>query len=114
MQWLAKSPRWAALGTFPGEPRTRAAVGCTLPVQHRPAIIEAPQTARWAGGSRVAHIFIAGLLWIVFFTILYFVMRAAVREGTLAAWRVRKRIEKDAAAEEAVGWDPHPGRKGHR
>lgn len=62
----------------------------------------------------MAHIIVAGLLWIVFFVILYFVIRAAVRDGTLAAWRVRKLVEKDAAAEEAVGWDPHPGREGRR
>lgn len=47
---------------------------------------------------------------IVVLVILYYVIRTAVRDGIRDAWRIRNRVEKDAAAEEAVGWDPHPGR----
>lgn len=56
----------------------------------------------------------AVLLWIVglvvSIVILYYIIRTAVRDGIMDAGRIRNRVEKDAAAEEAVGWDPHPGR----
>lgn len=56
----------------------------------------------------------AVLLWIIGLVIslmiLYYVIRTAVRDGIMDASRKRNRVEKDAAAEEAVGWDPHPGR----
>ena len=48
----------------------------------------------------------AVIFGIVFLVILYWVIRTAVRDGTLAAWRIRNRVEK----EEAAGWDPQSGR----
>jgi hypothetical protein len=56
------------------------------------------------------HLIVAALLWIVGLVILYYVIRTAVRDGIMDAWRKRNRVEKEAAAEEAVGWDPHSGR----
>jgi hypothetical protein len=50
------------------------------------------------------------ILGIVGLVILYWVIRTAVRDGILAAWRTRNRAEK----EESVGWDPQPGRAGDR
>ena len=55
------------------------------------------------------HLIVAVILWVVVpvvsLVILYYVIRAAVRDGILAAWRIRNRVEK----EEAAGWDPQPG-----
>ena len=42
------------------------------------------------------------ILGIVGLIILYYIIRTAVRDGILAAWRIRDRVGK----EEAVGWDP--------
>ena len=47
---------------------------------------------------------------IVVLVILYYIIRTAVRDGIMDAWRKRNLVEKDAAAEGAVGWDPRPGR----
>jgi len=47
---------------------------------------------------------VALVLWIVGFVILYYVIRAAVRDGMLAAWGVRKRLEKEARDDKAQGW----------
>jgi hypothetical protein len=55
------------------------------------------------------HLFVAAILWIVGLVILYWVIRIAVRDGILAAWRIRKRGEREAA-----GWDPQSGQDGFR
>ena len=56
-----------------------------------------------AGGSAVSLSAIVGvILCIVALVILYWIIRTAVRDGILAASRIRNRAEKD----EAVGWDP--------
>jgi hypothetical protein len=47
---------------------------------------------------------------IVLLVILYWVIRTAVRAGILAAWRIRNQADK----EEAIGWDPQPGRQTDR
>jgi len=47
---------------------------------------------------------VAVILWIVGFVILYYVIRAAVRDGILAAWRIRNRAEKEARDDQAQGW----------
>lgn len=46
----------------------------------------------------------AVILLIVGFVILYYVIRTAVRDGTLAAWRIRNRAEKEARDDQAQGW----------
>jgi hypothetical protein len=53
---------------------------------------------------------VLALLVIVAIVILYYVIRTAVRDGITDAWRIRNRVEKDAAAEQAVGWDPQTRR----
>ena len=57
----------------------------------------------------VWHLFVSVILWIVGLMILYWVIRIAVRDGILAAWKVRNRGEKDAA-----GWNPRSGKDGFR
>ena len=47
---------------------------------------------------------VAVILWIVGFVVLYYVIRAAVRDGILAAWRIRNRVEKEARDDKAQGW----------
>jgi len=47
---------------------------------------------------------VALVLWVVGLVILYYVIRAAVRDGMLAAWRVRGRLEKEARDDKAQGW----------
>jgi len=47
---------------------------------------------------------VAVILWIVGFVILYYVIRAAVRDGILAAWRIRNRVEKETRDDKAQGW----------
>jgi hypothetical protein len=51
----------------------------------------------------------SGVLGVIFgivtLVILYWIIRTAVRDGILAAWRIRNRAEK----EDAAGWDPQPG-----
>ena len=47
---------------------------------------------------------ISVILWIVGFVILYYVIRTAVRDGILAAWRVRNRVEKGVRDDKAQGW----------
>lgn len=47
---------------------------------------------------------VAVILWIVGLIILYYVIRAAVRDGMLAAWRVRSRLEKEARDDKSQGW----------
>ena len=42
------------------------------------------------------HLIVAVIPWIVGFVILYYVIRAAVRDGILAAWRERNLVEKEA------------------
>ena len=55
------------------------------------------------GGPAVSLSGVVGvILSIVGLVILYWIIRTAVRDGILAAWRIRNRAEK----EEAVGWDP--------
>jgi protein-S-isoprenylcysteine O-methyltransferase Ste14 len=44
------------------------------------------------------------ILLIVGLVILYWVIRTAVREGILAAWRIRNRAEKEARDDKAQGW----------
>ena len=44
------------------------------------------------------------LLIVLGFVILYYVIRTAVREGILAAWKVRNRLEKEARDDKAQGW----------
>ena len=44
------------------------------------------------------------ILWIVGLLILYFVIRAAVREGILAAWRIRDQAEKEVRDDKSQGW----------
>lgn len=46
----------------------------------------------------------AVILWIVGLVILYYVIRVAVRDGILAAWRIRNRAEKEARDDKAQGW----------
>jgi hypothetical protein len=41
---------------------------------------------------------------IVLLVILYWIIRIAVREGILAAWRIRNRAEKEARDDKAQGW----------
>ncbi|HTX80987.1 MAG TPA: DUF6019 family protein [Streptosporangiaceae bacterium] len=57
---------------------------------------------------------VIALLWVagavIGLVILYYVIRTAVRDGIMDAWTKRGRVEREAAAEEAVGWDPYPGR----
>jgi hypothetical protein len=67
--------------------------------------------------AATASVSISGVFWVilgivilVILVILYWVIRIAVRDGILAAWRIRNRAEK----EEAIGWDPQPGRPGDR
>ena len=48
--------------------------------------------------------FVAVILWIVGFVILYYVIRTAVRDGILAAWGIRDRAEKEARDDQAHGW----------
>jgi hypothetical protein len=48
--------------------------------------------------------FFSVIVLIVFFVILYYVVRTAVREGILAAWRIRNRAEKEARDDQAQGW----------
>ncbi len=47
---------------------------------------------------------VAVILWLVGFVILYWVIRIGVRDGILAAWRVRNRAEKEARDDKAQGW----------
>jgi hypothetical protein len=44
------------------------------------------------------------ILGIVGLVILYWVVRIAVRDGILAAWRIRNRAEKEARDDQAQGW----------
>jgi hypothetical protein len=44
------------------------------------------------------------ILGIVGLVILYWVVRTAVRDGILAAWRIRNRAEKEARDDQAQGW----------
>jgi len=53
------------------------------------------------------NLFFTLIVWIVGFAILYWVIRVAVRDGILAAWRIRNRSEREAA-----NWDPRSGRDG--
>jgi hypothetical protein len=53
------------------------------------------------------HLFVEVILLIVVLVILYWIIRIAVRDGMLAAWKIRKRGEREAA-----GWDPQSGRDG--
>jgi len=46
----------------------------------------------------------AVILLIVGVAILYYVIRTAVRNGMLAAWRIRNRAEKEARDDQAQGW----------
>jgi hypothetical protein len=55
------------------------------------------------------HLLVTVILLIVVLVILYWVIRLAVRDGTLAAWRIRNRGEREAA-----GWDPRSGQDGFR
>jgi hypothetical protein len=55
------------------------------------------------------HLLVTVILWIVALVILYWIIRLAVRDGTLAAWRIRNRGEREAA-----GWDPRSGQDGFR
>ena len=55
------------------------------------------------------HLFVEVILLIVVLVILYWIIRIAVRDGMLAAWRIRKRGEREAA-----GWDPQSGQDGFR
>jgi hypothetical protein len=55
------------------------------------------------------HLLVSLILWIVGLVILYWVIRLAVRDAILAAWRIRSRGEKEAA-----GWNPQSGRDGFR
>jgi hypothetical protein len=41
---------------------------------------------------------------IVLLVILYWIIRIAVREAILAAWRIRNRAEKEARDDKAQGW----------
>jgi len=41
---------------------------------------------------------------IVGLLILYWIIRVAVRDGILAAWRIRSRTEKQARDDKAQGW----------
>jgi hypothetical protein len=55
------------------------------------------------------NLIVTVLFWIVGFVILYYVVRAAVRDGMMAAWKARKRAEREAS-----GWDPQSGQEGFR
>jgi hypothetical protein len=50
------------------------------------------------------HLIVTVILWIVVLVILYWVIRTAVRDGILAAWRIRNRAEKEARDDQAQGW----------
>jgi uncharacterized protein HemY len=50
------------------------------------------------------HLIVAVILWIIGFLLLYYVIRLGVRDGTLAAWRIRNRREKEARDDQAQGW----------
>jgi hypothetical protein len=47
---------------------------------------------------------VAVILWIVGLVILYYVIRTAVRDGIMDAWRIRRRAEKGARDDQAQGW----------
>jgi hypothetical protein len=47
---------------------------------------------------------VAVILWIVGFVALYYAIRTGVRDGILAAWRIRNRGEKEARDDKAQGW----------
>lgn len=55
------------------------------------------------------HLIVSAIVWIVGLATLYWVIRIAVRDGILAAWRIRKRSEREEA-----DWDPRSGRDGFR
>jgi hypothetical protein len=55
-------------------------------------------------GSIFAINVVTAILWIVGLVILYWVIRLAVRDGMLAAWRIRNRAEKQARDDQAQGW----------
>jgi hypothetical protein len=50
------------------------------------------------------HLIVTVIVWIVGFVILYYVIRIGVRDGILAAWRIRRRAEKEARDDKAQGW----------
>jgi hypothetical protein len=54
------------------------------------------------------HLIFAVIVWIVVpivsLVILYYVIRTAVRDGIMDAWRIRKRSEKEARDDQAQGW----------
>ena len=50
------------------------------------------------------HLIVTVIFWIVGLVILYWVIRLAVRDGILSAWRTRSRGEKEARDDKAQGW----------
>ena len=50
------------------------------------------------------HLIVSVTLWIVGLVILYWIIRIAVRDAILAAWRIRNRREKEARDDKAQGW----------